>query len=226
MSASPPDPSPSSTSDSEVAAAQENLRIIRSLMERATVYRTISVPVALVGGALAIGLAVFLRQRLIVAPMSVTPQLFLGLWFSALLLIGALNSVLIHRGARSRNEPFLSSGMRLAMTAFLPAFAAGGIVGTAFAWYENDLLLCAVMWLIFYGLALLATGSFAPESIRRLGVGFFAFGVIALIMAMLRRPSSINDANVLAATLMGAGFGVLHLAYGVSVAFHSRRASA
>ena len=206
---------------SEVEAAQENLRVIRCLMERATVYRTISVPVAMFGGGLALGLTFFLRSMLRTQPMEVTPKLFLGVWFGALLVVGLLNTVLIYRGARLRNEPFVSSGMRLALTAFAPAAIAGVAAGSAFAWFENDLLLCAVLWLMFYGMALLATANFAPESISRLGLGFLAFGVIALVMVMLRRPSSINDANTLAVTLMGAGFGFLHLAYGVSVFFHS-----
>jgi hypothetical protein len=206
---------------SEVAAAQENLRVIRGLMERATVYRTISVPVALVGGALAIAVTLMLRWLLKNDSMAVTPVLFLSLWFGALLIVAVLNTWLIYRGAKLRNEPFISSGMRVALTAFAPACVAGGIAGTAFAWFENDLLLCSVLWLIFYGLALMATGNFSPQSIGRLGLGFLAFGLIALIMTMLRRPNSINDANVLAATLMGAGFGVLHLAYGLSVFLHS-----
>jgi len=37
--------------------AEEHLRIIRSLMEKATIYRAISAPAALVGGALAVALA-------------------------------------------------------------------------------------------------------------------------------------------------------------------------
>ena len=37
--------------------ASEHLRIIRQLMERATVYRSIAAPVALVGGVVALGLA-------------------------------------------------------------------------------------------------------------------------------------------------------------------------
>lgn len=206
---------------SEVEAAQENLRVIRGLMERATVYRTISVPVALAGGTLAIAVSWVLRWLLKTDPMAVTPVLFLSLWFGALAIVAGLNTWLIFRGAQQRKEPFISSGMRVALIAFAPACCAGGLAGTSFAWFENDLLLCSVLWLIFYGLALMATGNFSPQSIGRLGFGFLAFGLIALVMTMLRRPSSINDANLLAATLMGAGFGVLHLAYGLSVYLHS-----
>lgn len=207
----------------EVEAAQENLRVIRSLMEKATVYRAISSPVALAGGVLAIGISAWMRSTLRDSPSTVTPQFFLGLWLGAMALVALLNSWLIARQARARAEPFVSPGMRTALNAFLPPFLAGGVIGTAFVFYEQDLLMCAVVWLTFYGLALLATGNFAPLSIRRLGLGFFAIGLFAFVMVMRQKPSSINDANTLAATLMGAGFGILHLAYGVSVLFHSRQ---
>lgn len=213
-----------SETSNEVAAAQENLRVIRGLMERATVYRAISSPVGLFGGAIAIAVAAWLRWKISHDPTSVTPTLYLTVWLSALALVAIVNTWLIYRGARLRSEAFISPGMRVGLLAFAPALLAGGIVGSMLIIFENDLLMGSVMWLIFYGLALLATGGFAPHSIRRLGAGFLAFGLIAFFMVVKRSPSSINDANTLAATLMGAGFGILHLSYGVSVAFHSRRA--
>lgn len=215
-----------SDTNNEVEAAKENLRVIRGLMEKATVYRTISAPVALVGGAIAIGIGAWMRDTLSTEPSKITPTLFVAIWMTALALVAGFNAWLISRGAKARNEPFVSSGMRVALRAFAPAFFAGGVTGTAFALYQQDLLMAAVMWLIFYGIALLATGSFAPQSIGRLGFGFLAFGLIAFAMTMHRAPTSINDANVMAATLMGAGFGVLHLAYGASVFFHSLQSGA
>ena len=41
--------------------AEEDLRVIRTLMERATVYRAISAPTALVGGVLSISSAVLIH---------------------------------------------------------------------------------------------------------------------------------------------------------------------
>ncbi len=206
----------------EVAAAQENLRVIRGLMERATVYRAISSPVGLVGGMLAVIVAAWMRWKITHHPGSVTAEWFLSVWFAALALVIALNTWLIFRGARLRREAFISPGMKVGLQAFAPALLAGGVIGSLLIYYENDLLIGSIMWLTFYGLALLATGGFAPESIRRLGIGFLAFGLIAFFMVMKQRPTSINDANQLAANLMGAGFGVLHIAYGASVALHSR----
>lgn len=211
-----------SDSNHEVAAAQENLRVIRGLMERATVYRAISSPVGLVGGSIAVIVAAWMRWKMVHQAGSVTAEWFLCVWFSALAAVIALNSWLIFRGARVRNQPFISAGMKVGLLAFVPALLAGGVIGSLLVYYENDLLICSTMWLTFYGLALLATGGFAPQSIRRLGAGFLAFGLIAFFMVMKQRPTSINDANLLAANLMGAGFGVLHIAYGASVALHSR----
>ena len=45
--------------------AEEHLRVIRTLMERATIYRAISAPTALAGGLIALGLtsAIWARER-------------------------------------------------------------------------------------------------------------------------------------------------------------------
>ena len=43
--------------------AEEHLRVIRTLMERATVYRAISAPTAFFGGSIAIALTAFIELR-------------------------------------------------------------------------------------------------------------------------------------------------------------------
>ena len=51
--------------DQERSKAEENLRVIRSLMERATVYRAIAAPAALVAGFLSIfaAAAIYLNDQ-------------------------------------------------------------------------------------------------------------------------------------------------------------------
>src|SRR5712671_783026 len=99
--------------DSDYASRQ--LRIIRSLMERATVYRSISAPTALVAGLLSFGgfatayYAKHYRQH----PLS--PMEFLIVWLVILALTGLTNLVFLWRGSAQRGEPFFSSGMKCAL---------------------------------------------------------------------------------------------------------------
>ena len=69
----------------ERCRAEEDLRVIRNLMERATIYRAISAPTALVGGLLALGSSVALwlldRSR----PADAIP--LDGRWFALIWLV-------------------------------------------------------------------------------------------------------------------------------------------
>src|SRR5271155_2901507 len=100
----------------ESDSASRQLRVIRSLMERATIYRSLSAPTALVGGLLSLGgfatayYAKHHRQH----PLS--PTEFLIVWLVILALTGLSNTFFLSRGAALRGENFFSSGMKLAFT--------------------------------------------------------------------------------------------------------------
>ena len=207
---------------SPTETAQEHLRIIRSLLERSTIYQTISAPTALVGGLLALVLSWYLQRLAGENPASLTPKSFLAWWIGTLALVAVINTVFLFRDARSRHEPFFSAGMRTALAAFLPPMIAGGFTGTAAALGTHDCLLAAALWMTFYGLALLATAAFAPPSLRHLGLGFVVLGLMTFAHAQFRAPLSLNDANVLAVRMMGHAFGWLHVAYAVAVFIHLR----
>ena len=179
--------------------ASEHLRIIRSLMERATVYRAISGPAALFGGTLA--LAVGGWMALGHAGGSMGSGRFFGIWVAILVLVGAFNLWLLRRQARDGSEGFVSSGMRLALRASTPAMIAGGLLSHLMLRQGGTLALCAVMWVLFYGLALLSMAGFAPRSIRRLGTIFFLAAV-----TFLGAGYSIEDPQNSAEDLRMAGF--------------------
>ena len=72
---------------SDRAAAEENLRVIRNLMERATVYRAISAPSALVAGllsTLAAGFVYYNNEVNLLLGRTVRPREFAGLWIGVL----------------------------------------------------------------------------------------------------------------------------------------------
>jgi hypothetical protein len=194
-------------------SASDHLRVIRQLMERATVYRAISAPTALLGGVAALALAWWLRDH-------GTGQLFLRAWLSLFAALAALNLFLLWLDARRRGQPFFSSGMRLALRAVVPPLLCGGVLGVAEVLIHGDLAACAILWCLFYGLALLATASFSPPSVQRLGSAFVAAGLIGFL------GNQFGVSGFITANIMGATFGVLHLLYGLAVLTASRRATA
>jgi hypothetical protein len=188
--------------------AEEDLRVIRSLMERATVYRAISAPAALVAGLLSIFAAAVIYRR------PVHGRVFAAVWLIVLVFAVVANAFFIWREARNDGRPFISSGMKLALRAIAPNllipaavtvwFFTTGYKGAA----EQELV---VTWIAFYGLALLSTGLFAPRSLVYLGCAFL---LSALAIPAVRNVMEDLPAN-LPNVAMGITFGLYHLIYAV-----------
>jgi len=205
--------------------ALENLRVIRSLMEKAHIYRAISATAALVGGVLALGvsLAGTLGVR---AGKSLASGEFLCLWLLVLGATGVLNLVLLSRDACRRGQPFISEGMRAALRALLPPLLVGGVVGIGLIVYLHNLTMAALIWILCYGLALLATANFSPRSLVRLGwmfviSGLVLFGVWAANSDIRLLPTDDGPASL----AMGLTFGLLHIGYAIAV-FASKKPEA
>lgn len=215
----------------EEAASQ--LRAIRALMERATIYRAISAPAALVAGILSLLVCWWLWQQAEPPAEAPRPVVWLLIWLSVLVVVSILNMVLLYRSARQRGEPFVSSGMKHALRALLPPLVAGFIMSLLTVTQEgNGKLHChadvAAYWILFYGLALLATGSFSPRSMQALGAGFFAFGVLTFLPSVREWHGTHypKEWQYPAAVLhMAFSFGVLHIIYAAAVWIESRRSS-
>lgn len=191
--------------------AAGQLQTIRMLMERATVYRAISLPAALLGGLLAMPTAWFASMGGNVG--------FLTSWLVALAMTGSFNTWQLARQAKRENRPFISSGLRLAMRALVPPLLAGGVVGVQLA-LHGHLLVCASTWVLCYGLAMLASREFAPRSIVHLGTAFFVAGLLAFITRdSIPALGALTPANA----LMAATFGLLHLAYAAAIAIPTTR---
>ena len=198
--------------------AEEHLHAIRQLMERATIYRAISAPTALVGGLLSIATAVamlFWQSRDDVR--NVDAMRFFLAWTGVFLVTLAANTLFILRGAQRRGEPMLSASMKLALRSIAPGMFAGGAISAVLTMTTEVPLLPTLMWLVFYGLGLLSTMTFAPRSIVLLGWAFLLTGVGAFIYFMnqtlLPEIDLPTPTRFYPAAIMGATFGVYHLVY-------------
>jgi hypothetical protein len=194
--------------------AQEQLRVIRSLMERGTIYRSISAPTALIGGLLSLGgfaTAYYAKHHR--HPLS--PKQFLVVWLVILALTGLSNLIFLWRGAVQRGEPLFSAGMKVAITSLAPAFITAGVLTFLI---HRPIQLC-IIWMVLYGLALLATQYFAPRSLAVLGFTFFLAGGVLMscwkhffLAHGQAEPSALVVSGIMAAT-----FGGFHLAYAAAV---------
>ena len=199
-------------------SAEENLRVIRQLMERATVYRAVAAPSALVAGILSLlaaGAVYYNNEINPILGRTVRPREFAVLWIGVLVLAVIANVYFLWREAQRDNRPFLSSGMKLALRAIVPNL----LIPAAFTlWFFQTGYLGAqelelvTVWVAFYGLALLSTNLFSPRSLTILG---WAFLLTALATPVLnewidRLTDDVPD------TIMGVAFGVFHLIYAIA----------
>jgi hypothetical protein len=196
-------------------SADRQLRVIRSLMERATIYRSISAPTALVGGLLSLGgfATAYYAKHHRHQPLSYNE--FLVVWLVILALTCLTNTIFLSRGAARRSEFFFSSGMKCALMSVAPAFFSAAVLTLMI----HSPIHLALVWVTFYGMGLLATQHFAPRSLVILGLTFFltGCGLVATWKHFFmpnppHEPSALVVSGILAAT-----FGGFHLAYAAAV---------
>lgn len=186
--------------------AEEHLRVIRSLMERATIYRAISAPAALIAGLLAC-----VAGFVFAGPHTSLDhdREFQLKWMVVLAIASAMNFWFLARDAQRRRDPFFSPAMRMALQAMLPPLLCGAV----FAWIFPGSTVVP-FWLVFYGLALLSTAHFAPPSLTRLGWPFLGAGFIILLLNTSQRGALILT-GAWGDYTMAATFGVFHVIYAV-----------
>src|SRR5450631_1464897 len=136
--------------DSDSDSASRQLRVIRSLMERATIYRSLSAPTALVGGLLSLGgfATAYYSKHHRDHPLSSTE--FLIVWLVILALTCFANVIFLSRGSAQRGEPFFSSGMKYALMSVLPAFFAAAVL----TFVIHRPIQLAMVWITLYGIGL------------------------------------------------------------------------
>jgi hypothetical protein len=197
-------------------SASRQLRVIRSLMERATIYRSISAPTALVGGLLSLGgfATAYYAKHFRHHPLS--PNEFLMVWLVILALTCFTNVIFLSRGAVRRSESFFSSGMKCALTSLAPAFLSAAVLTPLMFHHPIHL---ALAWITLYGIGLLATQHFAPRSIVFLGMTFFLAGcaLLATWKHLFMPNPHVEPSALVVSGIMAATFGGFHLAYAAAV---------
>lgn len=184
----------------------EDLKHIRSMMERSTKFHSISGIAGIGAGITAVIGAYFAKEILfnrisilgdyrmdifIVAMATVTLAGLWGLFFS------------MRKAKRNRTKFWMPVTVQIATDASIPMLT-GGVLCVAMAYHQSYVFIPATM-LIFYGLALVVAGSRTYLDIKLLGACQIALGLLAAIF--------IRN-GLLFWTI---GFGAMHIIYGIAI---------
>jgi hypothetical protein len=102
----------------------------------------------------------------------------------------------------------------MALRGALPSLLAGGFLGLLFV-RGNLNTPAACMWIVHYGIALLAIREFVPKSMVWLGWAFVVFGVASLAgVSDVLHVERDWMVHINASRLMAIAFGGFHLVYG------------
>jgi hypothetical protein len=179
--------------------AVDNLQFIRDTMERAGAFTAISGR-----GMVAMGIAALIAAA--AAKRAPSRAVWLGVWLIAAALGAALGGLAIVFKARSTGTPLLTGPGRKLVLGFAPPMVVGALLTWALYRAGLDTLLPAV-WLLLYGTAVVCGGTFSVRVVPVMGVCFMALGA-----ASLATPPAWGGFE------LAAGFGLLHLVFGVAIA--------
>ena len=184
--------------------AIDNLQYIRETMERAGSFTAVPG-----WGGVAMGVTALVAAAF--ASHSESRGEWLGIWLAEGALAIAVGVAAMWRKSRAAGLPFWSAPARKFLFSFLPPLLAGAVLTVAL-WQAGAVAAIPGVWLMLYGVGVIAGGAFSVPAIPVMGACFLVEGaLVALLLPGAASP-------VWADLWLGAGFGGLHIAFGAVVA--------
>lgn len=180
------------------ARAMDNLSFIRSTMERATAFTAVPG-----WGGVAMGVTALLATGL--AHGRPMPE-WLVVWLVAsVVALGIGGWSMAVKARRGGTSVFSYSGRRFVLS-YVPPLAVGALLTLVLVRAGLYHILPGT-WLLLYGTGVVTGGAFSVRVVPIMGFCFMALGAIALLA-----PAGWGE------WLMLAGFGVLHVIFGLIIA--------
>ena len=179
--------------------AIDNLRFIRETMERAAAFTAVP-------GWGQVGVGATALAAAALAARQPTVELWLVTWLSEAVVALALGGWALARKAHAANDPILSGPGRRFGLSFVPPLAAGGLLTVAL-YRAGVVQALPATWLMMYGVGVTTAGAFSVRIVPVMGLCFMLLGVVALF-----GPPPWGN------WCMAAGFGGLHIVFGVIIA--------
>jgi hypothetical protein len=179
--------------------AMDDLRFIRQTMEEAGSFTAVPG-----WGAVAMGGSALVAA--LIASRAHAPAGWLGVWMAEAGVALAIAAATMGRKARGAGLPLFSGpGRRFALSFAPPLFAGAVLTFVLFATGRSSVL--PGLWLLLYGTGVVTGGAFSVRIVPVMGLAFMLAGTIALFL-----PAAWSD------VAMAAGFGLIHVAFGVLIA--------
>jgi hypothetical protein len=189
---------------SERAALHEhalhNIRYIRDAMERATAFTSIPG-----WGGFAIGVTA-LATSVYASRYAVQPRLWVVNWLIEAVIAVIIAAVTMFRKARRASVSFTAAPARRFFISYSAPLVAGALITVALI-RANMFAPLPAVWLLLYGASFISSGAFSIRVVPVMGICFMIFGIAACFV-----PLSVGN------ILLGAGFGVLHMTFGIIIA--------
>lgn len=182
--------------------AEENLRVIRDLMERSTKFSTFSGLSGICAGVASI--VGCIATRAMGPDPNTFPIPFLAIWSSVIIAAVGMDYLLMKRRAVRVGKRVLSRLGKQMVKAAVPGLGTGALI-TLYLQQHRLLGEVYAFWMLAYGIAVCATGLFSQREVSVLGAGFLIAGAAALLMPTFGLP------------LMAITFGGFHIVYGVAM---------
>jgi hypothetical protein len=179
--------------------AMDNLRFIRETMERASSFTAVPGWGGVLMGATALAAS-------FVAAQQTSRNLWLGTWVVEALLALVVGGWAMDRKARRAETPVLSGPGRKFALSYSPPILVGVLL-TAVLLRAGMVSALPGMWLLLYGTGVVTGGAFSVKIVPVMGLCFMLLGAVALFA-----PAAWGN------YLMAAGFGGLHIIFGIIIA--------
>lgn len=178
--------------------AMEDLRFIRQTMERSSSFTAVSGwGQVLVGATALLTTAIAHRQ---------STQKWLLIWLAEAAMACTIAFTSIYRKAHSKGLPLTSGPGKKFAVSFLPPALAGFVLTIVLAKAGLPQFLPGT-WLLLYGAGVVTGGAFSVAIVPVMGSCFMFAGAASFIA-----PSAYGD------IFMAAGFGGLHILFGILIA--------
>jgi len=191
--------------------AEENLNTIRTLMERASVYRLALAPVAVAVGVMGLVAAGGAQ-----AWGRTGAEDFAAYWMAVAGAGLGLALLMIRRQAMKAGEAFWSPPTRRVAQALAPMFVVGlgmGVLELLSVSKDRDSIQLICLWMMLYGGAIHAAGFFMKRGLKLLGALFVTVGLAGVFAHKIANITWLSESH--AHWVMGAVFGGGHLLYGI-----------
>ena len=182
------------------AHAIDNIRYIRDAMARAGEFTAVPG-----WGGVLMGITACAAAGIAGPP--VRPLRWEAIWLAEAAVAATIAAIGMTIKARRTGAPLSSAApARRFALAYVPALAAGMVLTVVFSTHELVAQLPGC-WLLLYGAAVVSGGAFSVRVVPFMGLCFMALGIVAFAA-----PSAWGQ------WLMAAGFGGLHIGFGLVIA--------